>query len=456
MAARALGRGLAALAIACGLAVPSAAQVVDESAQTVGLTPDAAKLVRLDAPVSSVFVANPEIADVQVKSPRLVYVFAKDVGSTTLFAVGENDRVAASYELDVSHDVAGLTRAIREMHPDQPIDVRSVEGSLVLSGTVDAAVAAEDARRLAEAFAEEDAIINRIQVNAPTQVNLRVHVAEVGRDITESYGVRWDNISEEIFGEVFRFMGGSLTGAAGSFTLGAAGSGGGTEAFLDILAQENLVRVLAEPNLTAMSGESASFLAGGEFPIPVGSDTDEGTTEIEIEFKEFGVQLDFTPVILDDGRISLKVNPEVSELNFADGVELAGTRVPAIDTRRASTTVELASGQTFAIAGLLQQQRQQNLQKLPGLGDVPVLGALFRSQEFQKGQTELTIIVTPYIVEPSSAPSLVSPADGMPPPNDIERIFFGRFHGEMTARQQRAHAKLKGRELAGPAGFMLE
>jgi len=446
---------LAALAIAL-LSVPAPAQVVDGSEQTVRLTPSQAKVVRLDAPVASVFVANPEIADVQVKSPRLVYVFAKKVGSTTLFAVGEDDRVAASYRLDVGHDVQGLKRALREMHPDQPIEVRSVEDSLVLEGTVDAAEAAEDARRLAESFAESDAIINRIDVNAPTQVNIRVHVAEVERDITESYGVRWDNISEEIFGEVFRFMGGSLTGATGSFTLGAAGSGGATEAFLDILAEENLVRVLAEPNLTAMSGESASFLAGGEFPIPVGSDSEDGVTDIEIEFKEFGVQLEFMPVILDDRRISLKVAPEVSELNFADGVELTGTRVPAIDTRRAATTLELGSGQTFAMAGLLQQQRQQNIQKLPGLGDVPVLGALFRSQEFQRGQTELAIIVTPYIVEPSSTPDLASPADGTVPPNDIERIFFGRFHGEMTARQQRAHEKLKGRDLAGPAGFMLE
>ncbi|SDF83355.1 pilus assembly protein CpaC [Limimonas halophila] len=454
MGARALRRGLAALLVV--LAAPAAAQVVDGSTQTVDLTPDEAKVVRLDAPVSSVFVANPDIADVQVKSPRLVYVFAKEVGSTTLFAVGDDDRVAASYKLDVGHDVRGLTRALREMHPDQPIDVRSVEGALVLEGTVDAAAAAEDARRLAQEFADEENIINRIEVNAPTQVNLRVHVAEVERDITESYGVRWDNISEEIFGEVFRFMGGSLSGAAGAFTFGAAGSGGATEAFLDILAEENLVRVLAEPNLTAMSGESASFLAGGEFPIPVGSDTEDGVTDIEIEFKEFGVQLKFMPVILDDRRISLKVSPEVSELNFADGVELSGTEVPAIDTRRASTTIELGSGQTFAIAGLLQQQRQQNLQKLPGLGDVPVLGALFRSQSFQRGQTELAIIVTPYIVEPSQGRDLASPADGMIAPNDIERLFFGRFHGEMTARQQRAHEKLKGRELAGPAGFMLE
>ncbi len=444
------------LALALALPVPGpagAAEIVSTGENSVQLNRDQGVLVRLERPVNSVFVADPEIADVQVKSPRLVYVFGKKPGETTMFAVDANDQVVMSERLVVQHNLAALERALADLAPAQPIEVRAIGDAILISGRLPSPSAAENARRLAARFAGEQNVINRIQVTGPTQINLRVRVAEVARELTKELGVQWDALLQS-GNDLIGFAGGGLTDALDSYTgIGTLASGGDSvTGILDVLATEGLISILAEPNLTAMSGETATFLAGGEFPIPV-SETDD---RITVEFKEFGVQLEFTPTLLENGQISLAVAPEVSELNFNEGFTFRSITVPAINTRRASTTVELASGQSFAIAGLLQNTQTQEIRKLPGFGDLPILGALFKSDKFQRGETELAIIVTPYIVKPVSTRQLAAPTDELLPPDDIERIFFGRMYGENSRARMAAKQELDGKSLAGPVGFMLE
>jgi pilus assembly protein CpaC len=463
---------LAATLVAGAARSADATEVVDTGASTIALERNQGVLVRLDRAVNSVFVADAEIADVQVKSPRLVYVFGKRAGETTLFAVDQSDQVVVNERLQVRHNLRGLQQALREILPAEPVEARAVGGSVMLTGYVSSAAAAEDARLLAARFAGADNVINRVKVNSANQVNLRVRIAEVSREVSKSFGVRWNALlgGEDGSGTFFspgNFSGRNDASFADDFIPGAsalfndpAAFGLGTafaigdasiDAMLDVLAQEGLVSVLAEPNLTALSGETATFLAGGEFPVPVAADEDR----ISLEFKQFGVQLEFTPTLLGDDRISLAVAPEVSEIDRQESVELVGTVIPGISTRRASTTVELASGQSFAIAGLLSSEQDHGIDKLPGLGNLPVLGALFRSDRFQRGETELAIIVTPYIVEPVSRQKLSAPTDGLMPPNDIERILFGKLVGQ-SEQAAAGREALAGQQLVGPVGFMLE
>ena len=416
-------------------------------------------LVRLDQPASAIFVANPAIADVQVKSPRLVYVFGTSVGETTLFAIGQDENILANFVVRVTHNLAGLRTAIAALNPGSDVKVFSADSNLVLDGVVDSPVKAENIRQLAARFAADGALINRLRVDAANQVNLRVRVAEVSRSVVKQFGINWDAV---LTGGSFLF--GLATGnpllAAGSFltrenganNLFASGTLGNNldlNVLVDALADEGLLDVLAEPNLTALSGERASFLAGGEFPIPVPGANDSVT----IEFKKFGVRLSFMPIILDNGRISLEVSPEVSQLSATGAVNINNFVIPALTTRQARTTVELASGQSFAIAGLLQNNLNHDVSKFPGLGDLPLLGALFRSDRFQRDETELVILITPYLVRPVSNRRLAGPGEGLTPANDVERILMGRNFGAATGR---AVPGGKDVHLSGPAGFIVE
>lgn len=448
--------GLALFApITANAAGPASVDVVDPNGHRIELVRGQGAMVRMGADIDSVFVADAEIADVQVKSQRLVYVFGNKVGTTTLFAVGPNDNVVASADVEVHHDLERLQASLRALHPGEPVDVKAVEGAVVLTGRVSHSGIAEDAREIAARYAGKGNVINRLETTSPTQVHIRVRVAEVERTISESIGVQWDELR---FGaeDAFTLFGGALTGVQGSFgaNVDVDGENAGVDATLDLLAKEGLVTVLAEPNLTALSGETATFLAGGEFPIPVSQDEDT----ITVEFREFGVRLAFTPTILNSGRISMEVAPEVSELNFADGVAIgqSGIRVPALSTRRTETTVELASGQSFAIAGMLQNTRNHDISELPGLGELPVLGALFRSDSFRRGETELAIVITPYLVRPAKSTDMALPTDGLIAPNDIERILFGRMYGDRAERRLQADKRLGDKRLSGPVGFMLE
>lgn len=419
-------------------------------------------LIRLDRPASTVFVADPEIADVQVKSPRLIYLVAKQPGETVIYAVDREERVLLNRRIAVNHNLSRLRATLKKMLPGSDVSVETMDKTLVLSGRVLTAKDADAAQRLAMRLVKDEKdLVNQLSVVAPNQVHLRVRVAEVSRDILKQFGINWD--------AVFRtgnFVFGLATGLPAVNALGQAlvrnnGTGSITGGFrsskidlngvIDALDDEGLITILAEPNLTAVSGESATFLAGGEFPILV-----PGDDKVTVEFKQFGVSLAFTPVLVGD-RISLKVNPEVSQLTTTGAVQLAGFTIPALTTRRAETTVELGSGQSFAIAGLLQNNITRDVQKLPGLGELPVLGGLFRSDRFQRNETELVIIVTPYIVRPVDSKRLTTPTRGLAPPNDTDRLYRGKTHRPRLEKETRtAHGRGARNGLAGPAGFVLD
>jgi pilus assembly protein CpaC len=429
--------------------------VVASSGQALELEVSKGRLIRLDRPAQTVFVADPEIANIQVKSPSLIYLLGKKPGQTTLYAVDSKERVLANIDITVTHNLGRLRSILDELHPGSGVRVASINGTLVLDGTVPSASAAEDMRRLAVSFAgDEKNIINRLGVTAPNQVNLRVRVAEVSRGVDKQLGFNWS-----ILGSIGGFSLGLATtnpfaGAVTQHTLslGKNIAGWDFNTVIDALEEEGLVSVLAEPNLTALSGETASFLAGGEFPILV-PDSDGRVT---IEFKKFGVSLAFTPTLLGEDRVNMHVRPEVSQLSSTNSVTLNSFVVPSLTTRRAETTVELGSGQSFAIAGLLQNNVTHDISKFPGLGDVPVLGGLFKSDRFQRDESELVIIITPYIVKPISNNKLAAPTDGFVPPHDIERIITGGVNRRNPNPGQPVTVGRGGKTLIGPVGFQLD
>ncbi|MBT4934210.1 MAG: type II and III secretion system protein family protein [Rhodospirillaceae bacterium] len=429
--------------------------VVSSSGQSLELEVSKGRLIRLDRPAQTVFVADPEIANIQVKSPSLIYLLGKKPGQTTLYAVDSKERVLANIDITVTHNLGRLRGILDELHPGSGVRVASINGTLVLDGTVPSASAAEDMRRLAASFAgDEKNIINRLGITAPNQVNLRVRVAEVSRGVDKQLGFNWS-----ILGSIGGFSLGLATtnpfaGAVtqNTLSLGKNIAGWDFNTVIDALEEEGLVSVLAEPNLTALSGETASFLAGGEFPILV-PDSDGRVT---IEFKKFGVSLAFTPTLLGEDRVNMHVRPEVSQLSSTNSVTLNSFVVPSLTTRRAETTVELGSGQSFAIAGLLQNNVTHDISKFPGLGDVPVLGGLFKSDRFQRDESELVIIITPYIVKPVSNNKLAAPTDGFAPPHDIERIFTGGVNRRNPNPGQPVTVGRGGKTLIGPVGFQLD
>ncbi|MPY69768.1 MAG: type II and III secretion system protein family protein [Alphaproteobacteria bacterium] len=445
----------AALASAANALPARASEVVAPTDESMAIEAGKGVLLRLDSAATTVFIADPEIADVQVKSPRLVYVHGKQPGETTLFAVDANDRILASRPIAVSHNLTRLSAALASLLPDAALSMRSIDSSLVVSGTVQTATDAETVRRVAtHMVVDKNRLVMNLGVAAPSQVHLRVRVAEVSRDVLKQFGINWDAVFS-----TSRFAFGLATGVNPVATAGGVlVRNNGTDSLfgqiargnwdinglIDALDNEGMIKILAEPNLTALSGKTATFLAGGEFPMLV----PEGEDRIIIQFKEFGVSLAFTPTIVGRDRISLKVKPEVSQLSNTGAVELQGFTVPSLTTRRAETTVELGGGQSFAIAGLLQNNMTHDIRKFPGLGDVPVLGTLFRSDSFRREETELVIIVTPYIVRPVSASMLAAPTDGLVPPSDTDRVLHGREYKPTAARGRRAPP--------GVAGFILD
>jgi pilus assembly protein CpaC len=422
-------------------------------------------LVRLPVPADTVFVANPEIADIQVKSPRLIYVFAKRAGETVLYAVDGNDNLLLNTRIVVTHNLQALRTAIGSVVPGGGVSITTAGDALVLGGSVSSAAQAEDLRRLAARFAPGDgAVVSNLHVVAPNQINLRVRIAEVSRDTLKQFGINWQN-AIKLGGFVFGLaQGAPVLGTGGGFNVGNNGTNSIVGSFrkgnvdlnavIDALANENLITVLAEPNLTAMSGETANFLAGGEFPIPV-PQSGNGNA-ITVEFKKFGVSLAFTPTVIDGNRINLKVRPEVSQLSTVGSILINSISIPALTTRNAETTVELASGQSFAIAGLLQHNSQQDASKTPFLGDIPILGALFKSDRYQRNETELVIVVTPYLVKPVSANAIATPVDGLTPPTDAQRIFYGTKNQQKIPEAGNAPRGRDGNTVIGPAGFQLD
>jgi pilus assembly protein CpaC len=443
-----LGTAMAALAIALGTvgaAAPALAQpTAAKPAETLNLSKGTGSLVRLSEPMSDVFVANDAVADVQVRSSSQLYVFGKGSGETTVYATAKNGRVVYAANVRVGNNISSVGEMLHLAMPDASIQATPMNNLLLLTGTVANPDDVAEAQRLTQAYVGgETQVVSRLKSATPLQVTLKVRVAEINRSLLKQWGINLlggtsDPTKPFQFG-IGQGQGIYLPPAGSSATTGAGSpirpAIGGMLNFggkllgmdllssLDIAAQDGLVSILAEPNLTALSGETASFLAGGEFPVPVS----QALGSVTIEYKQYGVGLAFTPIVLSDGRISMRVRPEVSELSNENAVTLNGFTVPALTTRRAETTVELGSGQSFMIAGLLQNTANNSIDKAPFLGDIPVLGALFRSTHFQKQETELVVIVTPYLVRPVSN-QMATPVDGYRVPTDVQRDFEGQTY----------------------------
>lgn len=435
LAALALGASALSLAASPATAQPMAAR----PSETLNLSVGTGTLIRLSEPMSDLFIASDGIADVQVRSPTQLYVFGKGRGETTMYATSKSGRVVYAANVRVGNNISSLDEMLRAAMPEAQVQATPMNNLLLLTGTVGSPEDAAEAQRLVQAYIGEGTqVVTRLRVAVPLQVNLKVRIAEVNRSALKSIGVNL--LSRDSTGG-FQFgvaQGGGTAIAPGApfsvsrsgagVTLGAAGRLLGLDLIgtLDLLASDGLSTTLAEPNLTALSGETASFLAGGEFPIPVSQGVGGAVT---IEYKSYGVGLKFSPIVLADGRISMRVSPEVSELSNDGGVTIGGFTVPALVTRRAETTVELGSGQSFMIGGLLRSNAGNSISKAPVLGDLPILGALFRSSSFRRSETELVIIVTPYLVRPVNG-RLATPADGYRAPQDGTAVLEGQtFQG---------------------------
>ena len=457
-----LGTALAALAIALGsvsAAAPAIAQPTSaKPAETLTLSKNTGTLIRLSEPMSDVFVANEGIADVQVRSSTQLYVFGKGAGETTVYATSKSGRVVYAANVRVGNNLSSVGEMLHLAMPDANVQVTPMNNLVLLTGTVANPDDVAEAQRLTQAYVGDGTqVITRLKSATPLQVLLKVRIAEINRSMLKKVGVNLLNrdtgntlfgIGQGSPGSITTAPGtidpitGRLTGAidpssgalpgqkivkfnniVGGTTLGLFGHIFGTDLLgtLDLMQNDGFVTTLAEPTLTALSGETASVLAGGEFPIPVS----QAIGAVTIEYKQYGVGLAFTPVVLADGRISMRVRPEVSEISSAGSVTLNGFVVPALTTRRAETTVELGSGQSFMLAGLLQNRNNNSIQKAPFLGDLPILGALFRSTSYQRNETELVIIVTPYLVRPVSG-QLADPSQGYRAPSDGDMVLEGQ------------------------------
>jgi len=411
------------------------------------------QLVRLNQDAESVFIANPEVADVTVKSSRLIYVFGRVPGETSFYAVDANDQIIANTKVVVRHNISRLQAALNSLLPNGGVTAISIDGGIILNGSVKTATDAENVRRLANRFiAESEEVINQVSVTEPNQINIRVRFAEVSREINKALGFDWDVIFDN--GDFFFDFFSTPQEAFLDNFIQTGGSQGdlSVSALIDLLEDDNLLTLLAEPNLTALSGETASFLAGGEFPVPVSEDEDT----IGISFKDFGISLGFTPTLVGDNRISMKVRPEVSELSDEARVTLATISVPSLTVRRAETTIEMGSGQSFMIAGLLRNRTESDSRKYPGLGDLPILGALFNSDAFQRNESELVIIVTAYIVEPSSErlADPVEPYTARAPQADTREKAVASSYDTATVPLQTSSTEDGG--TTSSAGFIIE
>lgn len=460
---------------------PARAERVEAQRETpLSLAMGQGTLLRFDAPVHSAFVADPDIADLQVAAARSVFVTAKRGGVTSIIVLGAGEALLGRFRLAIHPDLDALSALLARDLPDATIRAEATPAGLLLTGKVPDPASAERAESYARHFlGEKQVLLNRLVIAAPAQVLLRVRVAEVTRSVAKELGFNWQSLDgtggaltgllsgrsvlvnpsnpalpapfdSPIIGRAEPLGAGGLLPPS-SFIFGRRGSGSNLTVLLDALAEEGLATILAEPTLVALTGQTARFLAGGEFPIPV----PQGLNEITVQFKQYGVALEFVPVVARSDRISITVRPEVSELTEAGGITVDAIRVPGLTVRRAETTVELGSGESFAIAGLLQNSGTSALSQIPGLGDVPILGALFRSTRYQRQESELMIVVTPYVVRPSDDPRAIAlPTDRVHEAGDLERILLGRL--EKRADPAIGSDRPAPPRLRGGAGFIVE
>ncbi len=442
------------------------------ASRTLTLGLNKAAIIELPVDARDVLVSNPAIVDAVVRTARRTYVIGMEIGQTNAFFFNERGEQILNLEIRVERDLASLSDMIARFLPNARVNVEAVNNNIILSGRVPNASQASQARDLAARFiGNPDYVLNMLAIEGKEQVNLRVTVAEMQRSLIKQLGV--DLTSSVDFGNLalslatanaFALQGNPLGGLTSAPNGLPATGGSDLTGALTALERAGLLRTLAEPNLTAISGEAASFLAGGEFPVPTSQDRNGN---VILEFKPFGVGLGFKPVVLGEGRISLQISTEVSELSNegsfvfegtsitdANGniVRQDGVTVPALRVRRAETTVELPSGGSMVMAGLLSESTKQNIDGVPGIKDVPILGSLFRSRDFQDNETELVVIVTPYLVDATSRDKLVLPTDGYAPASDLDTFLMGRLNATYgVAGSDGADGALQ-----GPVGFVVD
>ena len=426
--------------------------------QALQLDAGSGRVVALPSAVANVFVADPKVAEVRPGSAATLFIFGVGIGRTTVAALDSSGQLVAQYTVSVQASGFAAQQAqaaIASNVSDSHVRVQANTRGLLLTGTVNAPEDADEAVAIAHGYATDAQLVeNRIGIKSSIQVTLRVVIAEVNRDLLRQIGVDWSALGN--IGQIakvtpaLRF--GVNTATVAMPCVPEASNplclGGVLLGSINALSQDNLVRVLAQPNLTVMSGQRASFLVGGEFPMPVG----QQNGAVTIEFKNYGVSLGFVPTVYNDGRINLHVQPEVSQISNQNSVTVTTSGstlvVPSLSVRRAESTVELGSGETFALAGLLQDNVIDGTKGIPGLGDLPILGALFRSNSFERQETELVILVTPFVVRPpTSNASLRLPSEGYAPPTEFDRL--------LLMRQVAPGVPPQPVHIPGAAGFMV-
>jgi pilus assembly protein CpaC len=455
-------------AIALGLAVATFAaptatlNAALSSAQdnAILMSVGGSRVVNLPSKMSDVVIANPDVVDVHVRSQNQLYLIAKKAGETTVFVTAPNGKVLFSGNVRVGNNITSIDDMLRLAMPEANIAVNNMNGMVLLTGTIKAPEDAAEVERLTQAFVGKDVtVVSRLRMATPLQVMLQVKIAEVSKDIGHRIGTNFSSMDRS-GGSTAGFIGGGTRNfvefndnGGGTFTTPVDGgySLGGVARILgldiagalDLAESSGLATTLAQPNLTSLSGETASFLAGGEYPYTVNNGPSSGNS---IEFKQYGVQLAFTPTVLADGRISLRVRPTVSSLDFSVDAD-----VPALRSRTAETTVELGSGQAFMIAGLLNADTSNNISKVPGLGNVPILGSLFKSRNFQRHETELVIVVTPYLVKPMNASDVRLPTDGFRNADVTQGLLGQQSHAGVSGARSPMPSRAPGAPVPAPA-----
>ena len=469
LAVPAIALGLAFAAVAAPTTALNAAPSPMQD-NAILLSVGGSKVINLPSKMSDVVIADPDVVDVHVRSQNQLYLIAKKAGETTVFATATNGKVLFSGTVRVGNNLTSIDDMLRLAMPGANIAVNKMNGMVLLTGTIQAPEDAAEAERLTQAFVgKEVTVVSRLRMATPLQVMLQVKIAEVARDIGHKIGTNFGSVDQS--GGTLGFVGGgnrnffsytkpeinpttglitkpaewSFTSPVdGSYSLGGVARILGIDiaGALDLAESTGLATTLAQPNLTALSGETASFLAGGEYPYTVNNGPSSGNS---IEFKQYGVQLAFTPTVLADGRISLRVRPTVSSLDFS-----VSATVPALKSRTAETTVELGSGQAFMIAGLLNNETSNGINKVPGLGNIPILGSLFKSRQFQRNETELVIVVTPYLVKPMNASDVRLPTDGFRAATEAQGFFGQQMHDGVSGKQPNTPTRAPGSPVPAP------
>ncbi|WP_298972223.1 type II and III secretion system protein family protein [uncultured Roseobacter sp.] len=432
--------------------------------KTLAVPMNRAVVVESEIPFAELSIANPGIADISSLSDRSIYVLGKTPGMTTLTLLDATGQLITNVEVRVAPDVTEFKERLGQILPGERVEVRTANDGIVLSGTVSSVQRLQKALDLAQRYAP-DRVSNLMSVGGVQQVMLKVRFAEMNRTVSKSLS------SSLALGGTDAQAGIGTTNTAGSVANSLAGNiPAGNENFgaalfgfnvgsvqvgllLEALERKGAVRTLAEPNLVALSGQEANFLAGGEYPVPVAQDNDT----ISVEFKPFGVELNFVPRVVDQDLINLQLSAAVSAIDPSNGVSLGnGFELDAFSRRETATTVEMRDGESFAIAGLLQDDFTDQSSQLPWIGDVPILGALFRSADYQRSQTELVIIITAHLVSPTRGEALALPTDRIKPPTEQDLFLFGRTTRNANAPRKGAAGEVAKQDFSGSYGYVME